>query len=384
MKPFFLACTQHHIFLSLALIKQDSLKNAHIIFYISTEGFNNPSFFEKIQSLQKKMGFSIIYMNVKDKKYYWYLFLNPLKRMLASKMECASIRNLISPWKSENKCFYMFNDNSLVCQYVLWKYSTDKKNSFVLVQDGLSQYTESKVKGRSATATGYKILYYKFLFGFFWSPTLQLGEKYKYKIMYSLFPELMIPKFSKIDNKIKIRSESFYSQELKSLSLEILQSKLPNFFNRSGRSLVIFLPFFRVYESSSSSKIEREVKYLINQLSKSYAHIYIKNHPKSPIKILLDEENIRNVFNIPSGIAAEHFFALEASDDINFIIAPSTMILLALASSHKKHTKIDFMENSSAGPLVKDNPILMEAMTAAFTNSSEKRVFQTLSQSSNL
>ena len=203
--------------------------------------------------------------------------------------------------------------------------------------------------------------------------------------MYSLFPELLIPKFlKKIDNKIQIKSENFYSQELKSLSLEILQSKLPEFLNYSGKSLVILLPFFRIYESSDASKVEREVKDLISQLSKSYKRIYIKNHPKSPIKILLDEESISKVSNIPSGIAAEHFFALEASENINFIIAPSTVVLLALASAHKKYTKIAFMENSSAGPLFKENPILMETISTAFTPSSEGIASRTQSRNPDL
>ena len=363
MKPFLLVCTQHHILLALALIKQNSLKNAHIIFYMPTKALNNPTFFKKIQSLQKNMGFSITYINIKNKYHYWYLLLNPLKRMIAIRSTYTTIKNLISPWKSESKCFYFFYDASLVCQYIIQKYSKDKKNSFVLVQDGLAKYTEHRVTDKGAAATGHKILYYKLLFGFFWTPTCQLGDKYKYKTIHSLFPNLMLPKYLKIDKKIKIKSENLYSQELKVLSLEILQSKLPELFNHSEKSLIIFLPFFRLNKSSSISQIKKEIKNLINESSKSYTHIYIKNHPKNPIEILLDKETINTTFTIPSGIAAEHFFALEASDNINFITTPSTVVLLALASAHKKYTRVVFMESSPSTLLVKKNPNLMKAIS---------------------
>ena len=147
MKSFFFACTQHHIFLSLALIKQNSLKDAHIIFYVSIEKFNNPIFFEKIQTLQKEMGFSITYLPVVMERTYRYVLLKPLKRILVQKRHYKNADQFIRPWKSEKKCFYFFNDDTPVCQYIISKYSKDKENSFILVQDGIAQYIDSKVRG---------------------------------------------------------------------------------------------------------------------------------------------------------------------------------------------------------------------------------------------
>ena len=339
------------------------MEDSQIIFYESNRKFKNFTLFKKIEPFQKKMKFFIDY---RIDKSYWYLLLNPFIRAVREKVYRNKIRKLIDPWQSQDKYFYIFNDRSPICQYILWKYTKDKKNTFALVQDGLAQYTEFTL--RSKKPTFFKKLYYKLIYGFFWKPSFHLGDKYDYKILYSLLPEVMSHRYMKIAQKIQIKSENFFSQEFKLLSQKVIQSELPEFLNLSRQSLLIFLP--NIIEPSLVSKIEEEIKKLISQ-SKSYTHIYIKRHPRSYYEISMNKNTYKNtckVVDIPSRIAAEHFFAFESEKNIDFIVAPSTLILIALISEHKSSVRMAFLEHSDE-LLIQENKGLMKMLTPLRTSS---------------
>ena len=334
------------------------MQNSQIIFYESNRKVKNFTFLKKIELFQKKMRFSI---DCRSDKSYWYLLLNPFVRAVRERVYRNKIGKLIDQGQFQDKCFYIFNDRSSICQYILWKYTKDKKNTFALVQDGLAQYTEFTL--RSKKPTFLKKLYYKFIYGFFWKPSFHLGDKYDYKTLYSLLPEVMSPRYMKVDRKIQIKSENFFSQEFKLLSREVIQSELSEFLNHLGRSLLIFLP--NIIEPTLVSKTEKEIKKLISQ-SKPYTHIYIKRHPRSYHEMPMDEGTYR-VVDIPSGIAAEHFFALESNKNMDFIIAPSTLVLIALISEHKNSVRLAFSEHPDE-LLIQKNKGLMKMLAPLLTS----------------
>lgn len=325
MKNVFVACTQHHICLALAIIEQESLLDSVILFFCAKSVLKANSFFSAVEKSQQNKNFKIIFVHPDLQTW----IPNPFKRILVNRMVYKNMKAEIGPFDGKYK-FYIFNDARQESQYVISHY---KRSHFYFVQDGIAQYIYHTLKVRK----WFKLLYYKILFGFFWRSIEQHGDYYPYEAMYLQLPDCIYPRYKMPARGIS--ATAFYNANWKKISREVIEIEFPEFFQFQKESLIVFLPFF--FTQDLMDQGQKELEKLFKQ--DEAKNIFIKNHPRSPYKLSFSDPEI-NVRNIPEGVPAECFFAFSQDIKCKYYIVPSTLLVIAASIVPKEQSRVIFKE----------------------------------------
>lgn len=331
MVHFFLANTHSNLFLSLAIIVQEGLKNCHIVYLKKSN--QDKEFLYFFRNQMHNMNVTVSF---------------PCEKPLRSKKEQADdrvygrrIKSAIKKLKKrkEESAYYFFDDRTVESQYISKKIVKKSDKSY-LVQDE----THFFVPSTRAKISPVKHFFRKLKYGFFLKDLVSVGELRKYDGLYSLKPESMLEKYKSLTRVNHIQARALFNIQLRNIAASLFKQKFDEFFDLNERNTLVFLPRIETLEQVVGLKVEILHKFTQHKYPR---RVFIKNHSNSPV-FLKSTDIGHDLQFIPNGLPDECFFVFNNEVELNYFVPPTPALMLL--QMQKGRAKITTFNNHGAQP----------------------------------
>lgn len=329
MAHFFLASTHNNLCLSLAVIVQEGLKNAHIV-YLKPSG-HDKEFLYFFRNHVNELGVTVSFpcerpvrskSERQDDKVYSRRIKSAIKKLKKRKESCS---------------YYFFDDRSIESQYVNRKIVKRTDKTF-LVQDEMNFFKSHLNK----TLTFLEKLLLKIKHGFYLKDLKQVGDLRKYDGLYCLKPEDMLDRYKSLTRINHLQTKALFNTYLRNVSAALFKQKYDDFFDLTERDTLVFLPKLDNPDMVTGLKVELLHKFAGQKYPQKF---HIKNHSES--KILFTTNDIGHGLKfIPNGIPDLCFFIFNEEKGLSYFLPPSASLLMVkLNNSSNKVSLIHAAEN---------------------------------------